>query len=79
MSDTSYAIKIHAPDIEAMYRHQRIIKTFDDLNSGEVMELSNDHDPKPLHYQFMMERKGQFSWAYTEEGPSLWRVAIGKK
>ena len=79
MSNMNYTTKIHAPDIEARFRHQHIMDTFDKLGSGEFMELSNDHDPKPLHYQFMMEREGTFSWEYSQEGPSLWRVSIGKK
>ncbi|HLQ71135.1 MAG TPA: DUF2249 domain-containing protein [Bacillota bacterium] len=79
MDNIDYAIRITAPDIEAKYRHQEIMKAFDDLKSGEFMELTNDHDPKPLHYQFMMEREGAFQWEYTEEGPSWWRVSIGKK
>lgn len=42
------------------------------------MELTNDHDPRPLFYQFQIEREGTFSWEYLEKGPELWRVAIGK-
>jgi uncharacterized protein (DUF2249 family) len=52
---------------------------FDKLEPGEFMHLSNDHDPKPLYYQFMIERENEFSWEYLEEGPNLWRVAIGKR
>lgn len=43
------------------------------------MMIVNDHDPKPLLYQFMMERPEQFSWEYLEEGPETWKVAINKK
>ncbi|MED1672793.1 DUF2249 domain-containing protein [Pallidibacillus thermolactis] len=77
--DIQFTTKIFAPDIEPRVRHKQIFETFDRLNSGEFMELTNDHDPKPLYYQFMMEREGEFSWAYLQDGPDLWRVAIGKK
>ena len=40
--------------------------------------LVNDHDPKPLYYQFSFERAGTFTWRYLEEGPEVWRVEIGK-
>lgn len=30
---------------------------------------SNDHDPRPLHDQLMMEREGQFEWSSHEEDP----------
>lgn len=71
--------KIHAPDIEPRFRHPRIFETFDALKSGEKLQLTNDHDPRPLQYQFMMERENQFSWEYVEEGPELWKVIIAKK
>lgn len=79
MNDFQFAVKLHAPDIDPRIRHPRIFEVFDGLQSGEYMELTNDHDPKPLQYQFMMEREGQFSWEYLENGPTRWRVAIGKK
>ncbi|SET14866.1 Uncharacterized conserved protein [Oceanobacillus limi] len=78
MEGIEIAVKLHAPDIEPRVRHPRILQVFDALNNGEFMELSNDHDPKPLHYQFMIEREGTFTWEYLESGPTLWRVVIGK-
>ncbi|OYD06695.1 hypothetical protein CHM34_15370 [Paludifilum halophilum] len=43
-----------------------------------TMELVNDHDPKPLYYQFRAERTGSFEWEYLDQGPEVWRVAIRK-
>ena len=40
------------------------------------MELINDHDPRPLHYQMLAENEGEFEWEYLEEGPEVWRVSI---
>ncbi|HEY4601874.1 MAG TPA: DUF2249 domain-containing protein [Cerasibacillus sp.] len=79
MREIEFAVKINAPEIEPRFRHAHILEQFDQLPSGQYMELKNDHDPKPLHYQFMMERKNQFTWEYLEDGPTQWRVAIGKK
>jgi uncharacterized protein (DUF2249 family) len=42
------------------------------------MELTNDHDPRPLHYQFLAEYEGKFKWQYLEEGPEVWRAYINK-
>lgn len=78
MNDLIYTLKIHAPDIAPKIRHVEIFQEFDKLGSGEFIHLSNDHDPKPLYYQFMIERAGKFSWEYLEEGPELWSVVIGK-
>ncbi|EGL83295.1 Protein of unknown function DUF2249 [Caldalkalibacillus thermarum TA2.A1] len=60
-------------------KHPAIFRMFDELDPGKEMELINDHDPKPLFYQFQMERPNQFTWEYLEEGPEVWRVKIGKK
>ncbi len=59
-------------------RHPLIFRTFEALRPGEAFELVNDHDPKPLYYQFAAERPGQFTWEYLEQGPEAWRVRIGK-
>lgn len=59
-------------------RHPLIFSAFRHLASGQVMELINDHDPKPLYYQFQAEMPGKFAWDYLEEGPQTWRVAITK-
>lgn len=59
-------------------RHPKIFQTFDALAPGEAFELVNDHDPKPLFYQFDAEYKGQFTWDYREQGPEVWRVRIGR-
>jgi hemerythrin-like domain-containing protein/uncharacterized protein (DUF2249 family) len=68
-------------DVRAMpprERHPRIFATFDRLAPGAHFVLVNDHDPKPLYYQFAAERPGAFTWRYLEEGPEVWRVEIGK-
>ncbi len=59
-------------------RHPLIFQTFEALRPGEGFHLVNDHDPKPLYYQFAAERPGQFTWEYLEQGPEVWRVRIGK-
>lgn len=59
-------------------RHPLIFRTFDALAPGESLVLVNDHDPKPLYYQFKAESQAEFTWDYLEQGPEVWRVAIGK-
>lgn len=59
-------------------RHPLIFDLFNGLAAGESFVLVNDHNPKPLFYQFQAELTGQFSWDYVEEGPESWRVRIGR-
>lgn len=74
----TFAKIINVPDFPPREKHPTIFNGFDDLKTGEFMQIMNDHDPRPLHYQFMMERTDQFTWEYLEQGPETWRVAIGK-
>ena len=59
-------------------RHELIFETYFGLQPGETFELVNDHDPKPLYYQFDAEHHGEFSWEPVESGPDTWRVRIGR-
>src|SRR5262249_45599360 len=63
---------------EPRVRHELIFETFTGLPQGESYILVNDHDPKPLRYQFEVENAGDFSWEYLDEGPEVWRVRIGR-
>lgn len=70
--------QIDVRDMVPRERHPLIFRTFDELGSGESFELINDHDPKPLYYQFQAERPGELGWEYLEQGPDTWRVKISK-
>ncbi len=59
-------------------KHPTIFQTFESLGAGESFILLNDHDPKPLYYQFASEMPGKFTWEYLEQGPQIWRVQIGR-
>lgn len=59
-------------------RHPLIFRTYGALGPGEGFELVNDHDPKPLYYQFAAEYPDKFTWDYLESGPEVWKVRIGK-
>ncbi|MGB5948836.1 MAG: DUF2249 domain-containing protein [Parvibaculum sp.] len=60
-------------------RHRLIFETWHNLEPGKGFVLVNDHDPKPLYYQFDAEHSGEFTWDYLEAGPEVWRVRIGRK
>ncbi len=59
-------------------RHARIFATFAALESGGALRLINDHDPKPLKYQFAAEHAGEATWEPEQSGPETWIVRIGK-
>lgn len=59
-------------------KHPAIFQTFAALAPGESFVLVNDHDPRPLRYQFEAEHVGEYAWNYLEQGPVVWRVEIAK-
>ena len=73
---TMTATRIDVRTIAPRDRHPLIFSTFSGLAAGQALELVNDHDPRPLYYQFNAQMPGQFTWDYLENGPDLWRVAI---
>jgi uncharacterized protein (DUF2249 family) len=60
-------------------RHALIFDTCDMLATGDALVLVNDHDPRPLYYQFEAEQPGRFGWDYLERGPDVWRVRITRQ
>lgn len=69
---------IDVRNIPPRLRHPMIFERFDALVPGEAMLLVNDHDPKPLYYQFQAESSDAFTWDYLQQGPEVWEVRIGK-
>ena len=59
-------------------KHKAIFGLFFSLNVGETMLLINDHDPKPLYYQFAIEYPNTFEWTYQTQGPDIFEVLIKK-
>ncbi len=57
-------------------RHDKIFQTWDTLQPGQTLRIINDHDPKPLWYQFEVEYKGKYEWEYEQKGPEDWIVKI---
>jgi len=73
--------KIKTLDLRAMppvERHRKIFEIWNSLDSGETLKIINDHNPKPLYYQFEAEYKGLFAWGYEQDGPVDWIVTIKK-
>ena len=51
-------------DLPPARRHEAIFAAYHALTPGTGFVLVNDHDPKPLRYQFEAEHAGQFTWDY---------------
>ncbi len=60
-------------------RHPEIFRVFDSLDPGGAFVVVVDHDPKPLLYQFQMERPGRFEWALLQAEADRFRVEIRRR
>ena len=76
--NTIFANAIDVRAIAPRERHALIFGRFDALQPGESLLIVNDHDPRPLYFQFQDRRAGQFDWTYLQSGPDLWRVQIDR-
>jgi uncharacterized protein (DUF2249 family) len=80
-SDAREGTKVQELDVRVLphgQRHEVIFSTYDHLLPGGGFVIVNDHDPKPLRYQFEAQHAGEFTWDYLESGPKLWRVRVGR-
>lgn len=73
--ETAPGDELDVRHVAARGRHALIFDTFDRLPIGSGFTLVNDHDPRPLSYQFAADRPNAFTWDYLERGP-IWRVRI---
>jgi uncharacterized protein (DUF2249 family) len=60
-------------DVPPPERHPKIHDAFADLDNGEAVTIINDHDPKPLFYEFQAEVD-----AFDADGYTVEREAEGK-
>jgi len=73
--------KVETLDLRPMppfERHEKIFQMWGNLKTGETLKIINDHDPRPLRYQFEVEHKNKYDWKYLQEGPKDWIVKIKK-
>ncbi|MFW5838821.1 MAG: DUF2249 domain-containing protein [Bacillota bacterium] len=59
-------------------KHPAILALFHELKTKEQLLLINDHDPKPLYYQFSAEYPNTFTWEYQVNGPDIYKIIITK-
>jgi uncharacterized protein (DUF2249 family) len=75
---SQYSATVNATEYPPHLKHKVIFETFAKLNPSESMLLINDHDPKPLRFQFESMFPGAYSWEYVEQGPVNFQVQISK-
>ena len=77
MAETTIDVR----DVPPTDRHPKIHDAFAALDSGESLQLINDHDPKPLFYE-MREEVDSFDaegYAVEQRGPEEFVATFPKR
>jgi uncharacterized protein (DUF2249 family) len=61
------ATSLDLRDVPPAERHPKIHAAFERLDGGEALEIVNDHEPKPLFYEFQAEVEAFDAENYTCE------------
>ena len=70
--------EIDVPSLPRREKHPTIFRALDDLAVGDVLRITNDHDPLPLRHALERSAPGAFAFEYVDAGPDVWRVDIRK-
>lgn len=57
-------------------RHEWLNQTFKVLKAGESFIFINDHDPKPVYYEFKSIYGDVVAWEYLNKGGREWKVKV---
>jgi len=57
-------------------RHEKLLNLFKELPAGESFSFINDHDPKPLYYEFRSIFGDVVGWEYLQRDPEEWKVKV---
>ena len=71
-------VDLDVRELTPQEHHSTILAHFDALDLGETLRLINDHNPRQLHFQLIIERPGMFEWKPEQQGPEVWVIRIRK-
>lgn len=72
--DSAPEPELDATTIPHAIRHATIFGALNSLKPGGSLVLSADHAPMPLVKQLEERSPGEFSVAFVEEGPEVWKL-----
>lgn len=81
MSDIKDEIKNQDGELDVrvlipIERHKLLVKMFGELPVDESFTFINDHDPKPLYYEFRSIYGDVVGWEYLNRGGREWKVKV---
>jgi uncharacterized protein (DUF2249 family) len=75
--ETQVRLELDVRPVAPKDRFETIMGAYESLPHGGTLDLIVDHDPKCMYYTLKATRAGDgFVFAYLEDGPEVWRVAV---
>ena len=71
-------VELDLRSVTPFERRDLIFQKWGALKPGDTLQITNDHDPQPLHSQFEMLHTKEYEWEYVQKGPKDWIVNIKK-
>jgi uncharacterized protein (DUF2249 family) len=75
----SSAKEFDVRSLKPIKRHEKLLKQFKELPVGESFIFINDHDPKPLYYEFRSIYGDVVGWNYLKTEPEEWKVKVTRE
>src|SRR5688572_3334766 len=72
LNNEALDVRVLAP----IERHKLLVKMFGELPVGQNFIFINDHDPKPLYYEFRSIYGDVVEWEYLNRGGREWKVKV---
>jgi uncharacterized protein (DUF2249 family) len=69
-------LRLLGPCVE---RKAHVLRAFDGLTAGEVLQVLSDHLPNGLRRHLDELRAAAFDWTLLDAGPEVFRVEIRKR
>lgn len=73
---TSPTQELDVRNLIPIKRHEKLLKLFKELPAGDSFVFINDHDPKPLYYEFRSIYGDVVGWEYLQRGGQEWKVRV---
>lgn len=73
---TEHGTELDVRTLIPIERHKKLLRLFGDLPAGESFVFINDHDPKPLYYEFRSLFGDVVGWDYLKRDPEEWKVKV---
>lgn len=73
---TTQTLELDVRTLIPIKRHEKLLKLFKELPAGDSFIFINDHDPKPLYYEFRSIFGDVVGWEYLQRDPDEWKVRV---